>query len=302
MTARKKAPLPLRDGLGPVRLIVPHHQSPARTLLEFLRGQHPDEPWQARVDAGELVDRAGRPVTTETVARAGAEIYFYRTPAPEPVVPFPMEVLHQDRRIVVVDKPHFLATIPRGQHVTQTALVRLRQQWGLDDAVPAHRLDRMTAGVLLFVVDPTLRRAYQELFAQQRVVKTYEAVAGFRADLEFPRTVRTRIVKEHGVMVARQEPGEPNSETLVELLEQRGAHARYRLTPRTGRTHQLRLHLCSLGIPIVNDNYYPHYRPQRGEGFDRPLQLLARAMAFEDPVTGEPRRFVSALELESLKR
>lgn len=281
----------MRDGLGPVRFV-----ATTGPLLNQLVSAYPDEPWLQRLAAGEVVDKAGRAFFADVRVGNGTEVFFHLEPAAETPVPFPLEILHQDEALVVVDKPHFLATIPRGQHVRETALVRLRAMTGLADLVPAHRLDRMTAGVLVFIADPERRRSYQELFSSQRVHKTYEAIAP-AVDLDFPRVVRTRIVKEHGVMVARHEPGEPNSESRVDVIERSAERARYRLEPRTGKTHQLRLHMASLGAPILNDNYYPEYRPQRDASFGKPLQLLARAIEFDDPVTGERRRYESARNL-----
>ena len=213
-------------------------------------------------------------------------------------MPFQIVILHQDDDLLVVDKPHFLATIPRGRHVTETATVRLRKQFDCPDLTPAHRLDRATAGVLLFTKTKHARRPYQELFSSRNVTKEYEAVAGFDAALQFPCVVRSRILKEHGVMTAYEEPGEPNSETRIELIDALGDLARYRLFPKTGKTHQLRIHLSSLGIPIVNDPYYPVYTSTPADEFSRPLQLLARALEFTDPINGEVRRFVSSRTLQ----
>ncbi|AXY52350.1 Pseudouridine synthase [Rhodococcus ruber] len=289
-------PLPVRDGLGPDRLRLPV-TDPARTILGFLHRAEPGEDWQRHVAAGELVDEHGRPVTEDTGYQPGRFVYFYREPPPEVPVPFPVTVLHRDEGLVVVDKPHFLATIPRGAHIRETVVVRLRRELGLPELVPVHRLDRMTAGVLLCTVDPALRGLYQQLFERQRVRKVYEAIAPYRPGLEFPRTVRSRIRKRHGELTAVEEPGEANSETWIELVERRGALARYRLHPRTGRTHQLRLHLNSLGAPIVGDNFYPRLRRRAPDDFSDPLRLLARTVEFDDPRTGRRRRFDSGLTL-----
>ncbi|RDI19960.1 tRNA pseudouridine32 synthase/23S rRNA pseudouridine746 synthase [Rhodococcus sp. AG1013] len=292
-----RAPLPIRDGLGPDRIRMPAGQ-PSVTVVDYLLGQHPGEDWDTRLGAGEVVDEHGRVVDHTTPYQPTRFVYFYREPAPEVPVPFAVDVLHRDAGLVVVDKPHFLATIPRGAHIRETVVVRLRRDLGLPDLVPVHRLDRMTAGVLLCTADPALRRPYQEMFEKQRVRKTYEAIAPALADGEFPRTVRSRIRKVHGELTASEEPGEPNSETLIELGERRGALARYRLRPRTGRTHQLRLHLNSLGAPIVGDNFYPEFRRRDPNDFTDPLRLLARSLEFDDPLTGEPRRFESRRTLE----
>src|SRR5262249_17394705 len=170
-------------------------------------------------------------------------------------VPFDIPVLYQDDDIVVVDKPHFLATMPRGRHVAQTALVRLRRELGLPELSPAHRLDPLTAGGVLFTPRPEVRGQYQTLFARGLVNKTYFARAAVDPDLVLPRLVRSRIIKRRGQLQAVCEPGVPNAETLVALIAPDGL---YRLTPRTGRTHQLRVHMSSLGIPIAGDSLYPN--------------------------------------------
>ncbi|SDI87878.1 tRNA pseudouridine32 synthase / 23S rRNA pseudouridine746 synthase [Rhodococcus triatomae] len=269
------------------------------TVTEFLLATFPDarDEWLARIDNGEIVDEHGRAVDRDTRYMPTRFVYFYRQPPPEVPVPFPVGVIHRDETLVVADKPHFLATIPRGAHVLETALVRLRRDLDLPDLVPAHRLDRMTAGVIVFVVRPEHRRPYQELFASRQVHKEYEAIAPHDPSVAFPRTVRSRIVKEHGVLTGREEPGEPNSETRIELVEHRAGRGRYRLIPETGRTHQLRLHLCSLGLPIEGDNFYPRFRRVPGNEFTDPLQLLARRLAFTDPVTGRERDFRSSRTL-----
>jgi len=212
-------------------------------------------------------------------------------------VPFEIGIVHQDEHLVVADKPHFLSTIPRGRHVAETALVRLRRRLGLPALVPAHRLDRPTAGLVLFVARPELRGRYQTLFRDRRVRKEYEAIAAHRPELTLPAVVRSRIVKERGVLTAQEVPGEPNAETRVELVAHRGDRARYRLLPTTGRTHQLRLHLTGLGIPILGDTFYPTLLDRPLDDFTRPLQLLAKVLEFDDPLTGEPRRFESRLRL-----
>jgi tRNA pseudouridine32 synthase/23S rRNA pseudouridine746 synthase len=199
----------------------------------------------------------------------------------------------------VVDKPHFLATIPRGKHIVETALVRLRRDLGLPSLSPAHRLDRVTAGLLMFVVRPERRGAYQTLFRDRLVRKSYEAIAPYEPTLTLPRTVRSRIVKERGVITAREVSGSPNAETLVEIVEHRDGLGRYKLTPTTGRTHQLRLHMSGLGVPILGDDFYPILTDRPLDDFTRPLQLLARSLEFRDPITGEQRRFRSGATLRA---
>ena len=252
---------------------------------------------QARVKvlAGEVVDADGAVITGSTVLPAGAHVYLYRELRDEVPVPFGIPVLHRDDDIVVVDKPHFLATMPRGRHVAQTATVRLRRELDLPELSPAHRLDRLTAGVLLFTTRRELRGRYQTLFAQGLVHKTYLARAAVDPDHKLPLVVRSRIIKRRGHLQAVEEPGEPNAETLVELLSADGL---YRLTPRTGRTHQLRVHMASLGLPIIGDSLYPNVIDVAPGDFSRPLQLLAHRIEFDDPVTGACRVFTSGRTLE----
>lgn len=255
-------------------------------------------------DAGLVVGADGRPVAADAPYEPGLFVWFHRALPAEVPVPFPVEVVHRDEHIVVVDKPHFLATTPRGGHVAETALARLRRELGIETLTAAHRLDRLTAGLVLFTVRPRERGAYQTLFRDRRVRKEYEAVAPYDPSLALPRTVRSRIVKERGVLTAREVAGEPNAVTRVELAEHRpwrgGALGRYRLVPATGQTHQLRVHMNALGVPILGDPLYPEVAAPAPPGdFRRPLQLLARALEFTDPVTGREHRFRSRRVLDA---
>ncbi len=274
----------MRDGLGPARV-----RLRGGGVLAELTGRFGAQA-RAKVLAGEVVDADGAVIDGATVLPAGASVYLYRELPDEVPVPFDIPVLHRDDDIVVVDKPHFLATMPRGRHVAQTALVRLRRELGLPELSPAHRLDRLTAGVLLFTTRREVRGAFQTLFSRGLVRKTYLARAAVDAALELPRVVRSRIIKRRGHLQAISEPGAPNAETLVELSSPDGL---YRLTPRTGRTHQLRVHMASLGIPIEGDPLYPNVIDVAPDDFSTPLRLLAQRIEFTDPRTGVPREFVS---------
>lgn len=311
---RKAPPSPLeqRDGVDPVRLRLPGGgdsegggagpRTVGAYLLERYAGAVGAERVEAMLAEGRFLVEDGRPVTAGTAYEAGAYVWFHRDVAPESVVPFEVAVVHRDERIVVADKPHFLATTPRGRHVTDTVLARLRRELGLPELSPAHRLDRLTAGLVLFVIRPEDRGAYQTLFRDRLVRKEYEAVAAYDARVALPRTVRSRIVKERGQLAAREEPGPPNAESRIELLDRRGALGHYRLLPATGRTHQLRLHMSALGLPLLYDPVYPRVLaepPQGREDFTRPLQLLARALEFTDPLTGRRLRFESPRELST---
>ncbi|MFI2477745.1 RluA family pseudouridine synthase [Nocardia xishanensis] len=300
MRSRQQPPLPKRYGLDPARLRLPEAGEWA-TIRDHLVERLPRVA-PARIDellrAGGIVDLEG-PIAPDAPYVPGGAVWFHRDLPDETDVPFEITVVHRDENLLVVDKPHFLATIPRGQHIRQTALVRLRQELDLPELVPAHRLDRVTAGLLLFVVDPARRGAYQTMFHKRAVRKEYEAIAPYRPDLDLPRTVRSRIVKEKQVLAAQEVEGEPNAETVVDLLEHRDGLGRYRLRPLTGRTHQLRLHMNGLGVPILGDDFYPVLTDKPVHDFTRPLQLLAASLEFTDPVTGEPRRFETTRTLQA---
>jgi tRNA pseudouridine32 synthase / 23S rRNA pseudouridine746 synthase len=299
-----RSPLPPRHGLDAVRLRTPAETSWA-TMRDHLVERLPRvDP--ARIDEmlreERIVDRDG-PIAPDAPYVPESFLWFHRDLPEEVPVPFDVPIVYRDDTLLVVDKPHFLATIPRGKHIVQTALVRLRRQLDLPALSPAHRLDRATTGLLMFVVRPGLRGAYQTLFRDRRVRKTYEAVAPYDPALDEPRTVRSRIVKERGVICAAEVPGPVNAVSRVEVLEHRddptGPLARYRLTPETGRTHQLRVHMAGLGVPILGDDLYPVLTEKPLHDFTRPLQLLASTLEFRDPVTGEERAFRSRASLQA---
>ncbi|MEV6227628.1 pseudouridine synthase [Saccharopolyspora shandongensis] len=300
MRRKLRSPLPQRHGLDPIRLRLPADGRWA-TVRDHLVDRIPKlapERIDAMLREGRIVGVDG-PLAPGAPYAPGGFIWFHRDLPDETPVPFALDVVHRDDALLVVDKPHFLATTPRGGHVVETALVRLRRDLDLPQLSPAHRLDRLTAGLVMFVLEPELRGAYQTLFHDRLVHKEYEAVARFEPRLTMPRTVRSRIVKHRGVLAAQEEPGEPNSETRVELIEHRDGLGRYRLLPRTGRTHQLRVHLNGLGIPILGDDLYPVVRDRAADDFTAPLQLLARTLEFTDPVSGRRRRFETRRSLEA---
>lgn len=225
-------------------------------------------------------------------------VWFHRDLPAEVEVPGEIVLIHWDERLVVVDKPAFLSSIPRGQHVRQSVVVRLRDELGLPELSPLHRLDRITSGLLLLATERRWRGPYQSMFQAGTVTKTYGALAPVRADLEVPVTVRNHIAKRRGSWQAEVVPGAPvNAETLVELESQEGATGCYRLTPRTGRTHQLRVHLAGLGIPILDDPLYPTVQDVPVDDFSTPLQLLAQEVSFTDPIDATDRTFRSSLTL-----
>lgn len=310
---KHRPPLPVRDGLNPTRLVLPHDaDTVARygSALEYLLARFPDDVarLRAKVAAGEVRTGAGAVVDERTPYEPRGFLYLYRDPPPdEPPAPAlaEIEVLHRDDDLLVIDKPHLVATMPRGRWVTQTVLVHLRRTLDLPDLAPAHRLDRPTAGVLVLTVRPQVRGAYQEAFAHRRVHKVYEAVAPLPdSGVKLPTTVRSRIVKHRGIARAVEEPGEPNAESLIDLVEHDDARGLglYRLEPHTGKTHQLRVHMAALGAPILHDPFWPVLREDAPDDPTRPLQLLARSIELSDPITGEPRRFESRRTLSEWSR
>lgn len=311
-----RPPLPVRGGLNPTRLVLPHdaastarYATAVRYLLE--RFPHDADRLREKLAAGEVVTGEGVVVDDATPYEPRGFLYLYRDPpADEPDVPAldELEVLHRDDDLLVVDKPHLVATMPRGRWVTRTVLVHLRATLDLPELVPAHRLDRPTAGVLVLTVRPEVRGAYQTAFQDRAVRKVYEAVAPLpaagsaleaRLDGAATTTVRSRIVKHRGVVRAQEEPGEPNAESRVTLVARDDARGLglYRLEPHTGKTHQLRLHMASLGLPLLHDPFWPELREDAPDDPDRPLQLLARSLAFVDPLGGAHREFRSRRSL-----
>jgi tRNA pseudouridine32 synthase/23S rRNA pseudouridine746 synthase len=251
------------------------------------------------MQAQEVLDEFGVPVTPTRAYQPHMRLYYYRSVAQEMRIPFDEVLLFQDEQLVVADKPHFLSVTPGGSHLQETLQVRLKKRLGLDTLQPIHRIDRETAGVVVFCVQPQHRDAYHALFRAHAVCKTYQAVAPWRTDLELPLTRHSRIVQGEPFFVQREAPGAPNSSTVVELLERSNERARYLLRPQTGQKHQLRVHLAAMGLPIENDPYYPVVRRSRdaAEDWSRPLQLLAKSIAFTDPVTGQARYFESPRDL-----
>ncbi|GGZ41356.1 pseudouridylate synthase [Streptomyces inusitatus] len=306
MRRRRKAPpspLEQRDGIDPVRVRLPEDPGGVwGTVYEHLVARYGDAIGRERVGEmfreGRIVSEEGA-VGVEEPYEVGRYLWFHREFAAEERVPAEIGIVYRDERLLIADKPHFLATTPRGRHITETAVARLRRELGLPGLQPAHRLDRLTAGLLLCVVRPEDRGAYQTLFRDRRVRKEYEGIAPYDSGVALPRTVRSRIEKERGVPAAREVAGEPNSESGIELVEHRGGVGRYRLLPATGRTHQLRVHMSALGLPLLDDPLYPVVQEPgpAPDDFSRPLQLLARVLEFTDPVTGEPYRFESRLRL-----
>ncbi len=295
MSRPAKPALPLREGVAASAVFCP--AGPWPTLTAFLDERLPRVPdWAERVARGDVVGEAGLPLRAVPYV-AGRRVYYWRHIDVEPEVPFEARIVFQDEHLLVADKPHFLPVTPSGIYARQTLMARLRHATGLVDLNPVHRLDRETAGLVVFNLRREERDAYHRLFRDRAVDKVYEAVAPLGTG-PWPRVLRHRLAEPggEGFMQMQVVDGEPNAETWVDLVEalqgeQQGL-ARYELRPRTGLRHQLRAQMNALGLPLVGDRIYPLLQPHENPPcFDAPLQLVARAISFTDPVTDQLRSF-----------
>ena len=294
VSAPLKAALPTRDGVGASCVSLP--EGPWATITDFLVQRFPAQPrdvWVQRMHDGAVVDEAGLAVTPLRSYQSRLKVYYYRSLPTEARIPFDEVLLFQDAHLLVVDKPHFLPVVPSGRYLQETLLVRLKRRLGLEALVPIHRIDRDTAGLVMFSVQSATRDHYHALFRNRLVDKTYEAIAPWRNDLQFPLTRSSRIGPSAHFMQQQELPGAPNTTTHIALLARHGERAHYQLRPVTGHRHQLRVHMAALGIPIIGDGIYPVLTPEARPDYQRPLQLLARSLQFTDPLCGEVRRFDS---------
>jgi tRNA pseudouridine32 synthase / 23S rRNA pseudouridine746 synthase len=283
---------PVIDGLPASTLQLP--PGPWATLIDGLSAHFPAVTravWMDRFARGRVLGDDGHVLMPDTPYRVGLDVYYYREVADEPHIPFEETVLHLDENLLVVDKPHFLPVTPSGVHVHETLLARLIRRTGNADLVALHRIDRETAGLVLFSTNPKTRAIYQALFPERRIEKRYEAIAPALPHLEFPLVRRSRLVPGEPFFRMRESDGEPNSETRIDVIERGVTWWRYALQPITGKKHQLRVHMAALGAPIRNDPLYPEVRFRDAGDFEAPLQLVAKSVGFVDPVSGEPRRF-----------
>ncbi len=290
--------LPTRNGVGPSCVGLP--AGAWLTITDFLVERFPAitrNEWLKRMANNLVVDEFGVLVSAERSYPSHMRIYYYRAVEDEQRIPFDEVVLFQDEHLIVADKPHFLPVTPSGHFLQETLLVRLKNRLGIDTLIPIHRIDRETAGLVLFSVLPDERNAYQALFRHHAVTKHYEAMAPWRDDLVFPLTRKSRIVEGVPFFRQREVMGQPNSETHIDVVETNGNRARYALNPVTGKKHQLRVHMNALGLPIFNDRMYPPVAVTPDDDHASPLQLLAKSIAFNDPVTGQKRYFQSQLAL-----
>ena len=290
--------LPARDGVGASRVVIPPGQWAC--VMDFLVARFPHisaEDWQQRLAQGLVLGDEGQPLQADTPTIDGGWLYYYRAVESETAIPFRHQVLYRDAHLLVVDKPHFLPVIPSGKYLQHTLLLRLKQSLDVPDLVPIHRIDRDTAGLVLFSLQAASRDAYSALFRERRVEKTYEAIAPFDATLAMPQRRESRIRVGAHFMQQAEVPGPVNAITDIDVLEVCGPWARYRLRPLSGQRHQLRVHMLALGLPILNDGMYPQLTPEGSSDTSKPLQLLAKSLVFEDPLSGRRMAFESQLRL-----
>ncbi|MCJ8160607.1 pseudouridine synthase [Acinetobacter zhairhuonensis] len=299
MTTNNFVP-PMIRGVSASKLFLPTLQPAPQSLYDYLCQQFDHistQEWQQRFQDQLIYAADGTILSLESAYLANHHIYYYRFLAQEIHVPFQHQILHETDDLYIVDKPHFLTMSPTGQYVQETLLVRLKNQTGNADLTPIHRLDRETAGLVLFSKRPETRGIYQQMFAKREVQKTYHAIAAYQPSLQLPLTLQLRMDKGQPFYTMQIIEGEPNSETLIDILEHNSNWAKYLLKPETGKQHQLRVHLNHLGIAIKNDPFYPSVQHKPDDDFSNPLQLLAKRIQFKDPVTGEYMDFSSNFEL-----
>jgi tRNA pseudouridine32 synthase / 23S rRNA pseudouridine746 synthase len=272
------------------------------TVLDCLCARFPQisrDTWLQRMARGLVLDDQDRPLGPEAPYREALRVQYFREIENERKIPFQARIVYQDQHLLVADKPHFLPVMPAGDYAEETLLTRLVREIGNPHLAPLHRIDRHTAGLVLFSAEPSSRGAYQALFRERRIDKRYQAIAPALPQYQFPLRRHSRLEKGEPFFRMREVDGEANSETLLEVLEKRDALWRYRLFPVSGKQHQLRVHMAALGAPILNDTFYPVLNDEKGvDDFTRPLQLLAHSLAFADPLSGEMRRFESRLTLD----
>ena len=294
-------PLPLRDGVGASRVVLPQGQWPS--VLAFLCERFPSvdpQQWLARCEAGLVLHPNGQAVTPQTAYQAHSTVFYYRDVPQEAKLPEAARVLFEDDLLLVADKPHFMPVTPGGNYLQSCLLVQLKRLTGLESLTPIHRIDRETAGLVVFCKRAQDRNAYHALFREHQVRKWYQAVAAFHPELHLPLVHRSRLAEADTFFLSQEVPGEPNSETRVSLLKRVGDLALYQLQPVTGHRHQLRIHMVSLGLPLLGDQLYPQLLrgPHEPDDFSQCLQLLAQRIAFTDPISCEERDWQSQRSLQ----
>lgn len=293
--------LPMREGVGASRVRLP--AGDWTSVLDFLCHRFPAigrEEWVERIHKGHVLHPDGSKVTLNELYTPHQFIFYYRDVPHEATLPEEAQVLFEDEHVLVADKPHFMPVTPGGRYLQSCLLVQLKRLTGLESLIPIHRIDRETAGLVVFCKRAQDRDAYHALFRHHQVRKWYLAVAAFKSELNLPLVHCSRLVEGDKFFLSKEIPGEPNSETRVSLFKRVGKEALYQLQPVTGHRHQLRIHMMSLGVPIAGDQLYPELLrgPHEADDFSSPMQLLAQRITFKDPVTGEERHWQSQRSLQ----
>ena len=299
MSALKFKP-PMLNGVSASQVYLPKLETQPETLLSYLSEKFPHispQEWQQRFHDQLIFDENGQTLDVDSIYLENSHIFYYRFLENETHVPFKEQILFENEHFIAVDKPHFLTISPTGQYLQETLLVRLKKATNNPELSPIHRLDRETAGIVLFSKQAETRGIYQQLFAKRQVQKIYHAIAAYRADLNFPQSVHLRMEKGQPFYTMKITEGEVNSHTEIEMLAHNSTWAKYQLKPETGKQHQLRVHLNYLNIPIKNDPFYPAVTHKNDADFSEPLQLLAKALSFKDPITQQQMHFTSNFEL-----
>ncbi len=279
----------------PSKLSLPQSNPGVATVLEYLIIKFPlidATIWRQRIIDGKVHRHDGSEITLQSPFKAQQRIYYYREVENEASIPFKEVILFQDQHILVVYKPHFLAVLPGGKYVNECLQNRLRRSTGITTLQAVHRIDRVTAGLVIFSVNPQTRHLYHHLFASRQIHKTYQAIANIREGESLigqEWTVKNRIMRSDPRFLMCVTQGEANSHSLIRCVKQSTNKALFELTPITGKTHQLRVHMQALGWPILNDTYYPQLQPISADNYCVPLQLLAKELRFIDPVTQQER-------------
>lgn len=288
----------------PSEITLPPQNQGWANLYEFLCWQFPRIDaaiWHQRLLDGKVFWFGGEIVRPETAFSPSRRLCYYREVSAEPQIPFVEEIVYQDEHVLVACKPHFLPVIPGGEYINECLLERLRQKLQLPDLVAVHRLDRETAGLVLFSKQPASRADYYQLFANGQIEKNYLALAQIpehvTAEPGQSWQVQNRLEKSQPRFLMQEVAGEVNARSSIELLERRGSLGLFKLTPHTGKTHQLRVHMLGLGMPLLHDKYYPVLQPKISLDFQQPLQLLAAELRFTDPISGALRQLQSRRQL-----
>jgi tRNA pseudouridine32 synthase/23S rRNA pseudouridine746 synthase len=278
-------------------VLMPGIEKPYPFILDFLTKRFPfidRGTWEARILAGKVLSEQGDPICLTTPYTPLTRLHYFREVTREPSIPFTEKILFCNADLLVACKPHFLPVIPGGPYVNECLLNRLKKKTGNENLSPINRIDRETAGLVLFSMNPKTRGRYQELFMNRGVEKTYTAVTRYaRAPAEKFWTVENRIIQGDPWFTMKVIPGNPNAISKISLIKTKGEKALFKVSPVTGKKHQLRLHLSGLGFPILNDRVYPKLIEEKKLDFTAPLQLLAKKIAFKDPLSGKKVSFSS---------